>query len=96
MSTGLLFGVSVVAGFVGPMSGMGGGVVLVPARTGASVYLRAGLIDPASPRRSSSGSRAGAGTRVLVRLSSRVVRRFFLAVLGVLGVEMLVRGIRGA
>ena len=28
-----LFGISVVAGFVGAMSGMGGGVVLIPAMT---------------------------------------------------------------
>lgn len=29
----LLFGVSIVAGFVGAMSGMGGGVVLIPVLT---------------------------------------------------------------
>ena len=33
MSFGLLVGVSVLAGFVGAMSGMGGGVILIPALT---------------------------------------------------------------
>ncbi len=36
-----------------------------------------------------------AGTRVLVRLPNRAVRRFFLVVLAVLGVEMVWRGLAG-
>ncbi len=33
MSTGLLFIIAMVAGFIGAMSGMGGGVILIPALT---------------------------------------------------------------
>ncbi len=36
------------------------------------------------------------GTKVLVRLTNRAVRWFFLVVLFVLGVEMLARGILSA
>jgi len=35
------------------------------------------------------------GTRVLVRLTNQTVRRFFQVILAVLGIEMIVRGIRG-
>jgi uncharacterized membrane protein YfcA len=35
------------------------------------------------------------GTRLLVRLSNQAVRRFFLVILLVLGVQMIVRGIQG-
>lgn len=72
-------------------------IIGVTALAGASVYLRAGLIDPglAAPVILGITSGAFAGTRVLVRLPNRVVRLFFLGVLGILGVEMLVRGLRG-
>jgi uncharacterized membrane protein YfcA len=71
-------------------------IIGVTALAGASVYLRAGLVDPglAAPVILGITIGAFAGTRVLVRLPNRVVRLFFLGVLGVLGIEMLVRGIR--
>jgi uncharacterized membrane protein YfcA len=72
-------------------------IIGVTALAGTSVYLRAGLIDPGLAAPVILGITAGAfvGTRVLVRLPNRAVRRFFLVVLGVLGTEMLWRGIRG-
>ncbi len=72
-------------------------IIGVTALAGASVYLRAGLIDPglAAPVILGIAIGAFAGTRVLVMLPNRTVRHFFLGVLGVLGVEMLVRGLRG-
>lgn len=70
-------------------------VIGVTALAGTSVYLRAGLIDPGLAAPVILGITAGAfiGTRVLVRLSNRAVRYFFLAVLGFLAIEMLLRGI---
>lgn len=72
-------------------------IIGVTALAGASVYLHAGLIDPGLAAPVILGITIGAfvGTRVLVRLPNRSIRWFFLAVLGVLGVEMLMRGIRG-
>jgi len=72
-------------------------IIGVTALAGTSVYLRAGLIDPGLAAPVIVGITTGAfiGTRVLVRLPNRAVRLFFLGVLGVLGVEMIVRGIRG-
>jgi hypothetical protein len=73
-------------------------IIGVTALAGTSVYLSAGLIDPglAAPVILGVSLGAFAGTRVLVRLTNRAVRRFFLAVLLVLGGEMLIRGVRGA
>ena len=72
-------------------------IIGVTALAGTSVYLRAGLIDPGLAAPVILGITLGAfvGTRVLVRLSNRVVRLFFLGVLGVLGAEMVWRGIQG-
>jgi uncharacterized membrane protein YfcA len=72
-------------------------IIGVTALAGTSVYLAAGLIDPALAVPAIIGVTLGAflGTRVLVRLSNQRVRHFFLVVLLVLGVEMFVRGIRG-
>ena len=72
-------------------------IIGVTALAGSSVYLKAGLIDPglAAPIILGITSGAFVGTRVLVRLPNQSVRRFFLGVLAVLGVEMIVRGIRG-
>src|SRR5262245_36394533 len=72
-------------------------IIGVTALAGTSVYLRAGLIDPGLAAPVILGITAGAfiGTRVLVRLPNRAVRLFFLGVLGVLGAEMLWRGIAG-
>jgi hypothetical protein len=35
------------------------------------------------------------GTRTLVRLQNRAVRRFFLAILALLATEMIYRGLKG-
>jgi uncharacterized protein len=73
-------------------------IIGVTALAGTSVYLAAGVIDPGLIAPVMLGILVGAflGTKLLVRLANRTVRRFFLVVLLVLGVEMLVRGIRGA
>ena len=65
---------------------------------GTSVYLANGMIDPGLIAPVILGILAGAftGTRVLVRLPNQKVRQFFLIVLAILGVEMIVRGIKGA
>ena len=72
-------------------------IIGVTALAGASVYLSAGLIDPGLAGPVLVGVTAGAlvGTRVLVRLTNETVRRAFLVVLALLGIEMLVRGLRG-
>ncbi len=72
-------------------------IIGVTALAGTSVYLAAGLIHPglAAPVILGVGAGAFLGTKLLVRLSNLTVRRFFLVVLLILGVEMLVRGIRG-
>ncbi len=72
-------------------------IIGVTALAGTSVYLAAGKIDPGAAVPVIVGVSLGAflGTRVLVRLSNQAIRHFFLLVLFVLGIEMLVRGIRG-
>lgn len=72
-------------------------IIGVTALAGASVYLAAGLIDPGLATPIILGVVLGAflGTRLLVRLTNKTVRSFFLIVLLVLGVEMIVRGIQG-
>ena len=72
-------------------------IIGVTALAGTSVYLAAGLIQPGLAAPVILGIVIGAfiGTRVLVRLSNESVRRFFMVILVVLGVEMLVRGILG-
>jgi uncharacterized protein len=72
-------------------------IIGVTALAGTSVYLAAGLIDPGVAAPVMLGVLVGAyiGTRVLVRLTNQTVRRFFLVILAVLGIEMLLRGIRG-
>jgi uncharacterized protein len=70
-------------------------IIGVTALAGTSVYLRAGLVDPALAAPAILGIVAGAfiGTRVLVRLHNEAVRAFFLGVLALLGIEMIVRGV---
>jgi len=72
-------------------------IIGVTALAGTSVYLAAGLISPGEAAPVILGVLLGAfmGTRLLVRLTNETVRRFFLVVLLVLGVEMIVRGILG-
>lgn len=73
-------------------------IIGVTALAGTSVYLAAGMIDPglAAPVILGVVSGAFIGTRLLVRLTNQTVRRIFLAVLLVLGVEMILRGIWGS
>lgn len=70
-------------------------IIGVTALAGTSVYLAAGMINPGIAAPVIIGIVTGAfiGTRVLVRLSNDAVRKFFMVVLLVLGVQMLVRGI---
>jgi uncharacterized membrane protein YfcA len=72
-------------------------IIGVTALAGTSVYLAAGLIEPGVVAPVTLGVVFGAfiGTRVLVRVTNQTVRRFFLVVLIVLGIEMLIRGMRG-
>ena len=72
-------------------------IIGVTALAGTSVYLAAGLVQPGMVAPVMLGVLLGAfiGTRVLVRLTNQAVRRFFQVILAVLGVEMIVRAIRG-
>jgi uncharacterized protein len=72
-------------------------IIGVTALAGTSVYLAAGMMDPGLAAPIILGVVLGAtlGTRLLVRLTNQMVRRFFLLVLLVLGVEMIFRGILG-
>lgn len=72
-------------------------IIGVTALAGTSVYLAAGMIDPGLAAPIILGVVLGAtlGTRLLVRLTNQVVRRFFLLVLLILGIEMILRGIWG-
>jgi uncharacterized membrane protein YfcA len=72
-------------------------IIGVTALAGTSVYLANGLINPGLAAPVILGILVGAfaGTRLLVKLPNESVRRFFLVVLAVLGVEMLWRGFRG-
>lgn len=72
-------------------------VIGVTALAGTSVYLAAGMIDPGQIAPVILGILLGAflGTRLLVRMTNEAVRRLFLVVLLVLGIEMILRGIRG-
>ncbi len=70
-------------------------IIGVTALAGTSVYLAAGMIDPALAAPVIIGIVVGAflGTRLLVRLTNRSVSLFFLIILGILGIEMIARGI---
>jgi uncharacterized protein len=70
-------------------------IIGVTALAGTSVYLAAGMIDPGLAAPIIIGVVLGAtlGTRLLVRLTNQWVRRFFLLVLFILGIEMILRGI---
>jgi uncharacterized membrane protein YfcA len=72
-------------------------IIGVTALAGTSVYLAAGLIDSGLAAPVILGVVLGAllGTRLLVRLTNQTVRQIFLVVLAVIGIEMLIRGIRG-
>jgi len=72
-------------------------IIGVTALAGTSVYLRAGLVEPAIAAPVILGVVFGAllGTRMLVKLTNQRVRQIFLVVLLVLGTEMILRGVRG-
>lgn len=72
-------------------------IIGVTALAGTSVFLANGLIDPGLAAPVIVGILGGSflGTRLLVQMHNQTVRRFFLLVLAVLGVEMIWRGIRG-
>ena len=72
-------------------------IIGVTALAGTSVYLSAGMIDPGLAAPVILGVVIGAtlGTHFLVRLTNQMVRRIFLGVLLILGVEMIIRGVTG-
>ncbi len=72
-------------------------IIGVTALAGTSVYLSAGMIDPGLAAPVILGVVLGAtlGTHLLVRLTNQMVRRIFLGVLLILGVEMIIRGVVG-
>lgn len=72
-------------------------IIGVTALAGTSVYLAQGLLLPDLAAPVILGVVAGAflGTRLLVRLPNRLIRRVFLLLLLVLGTEVIIRGIRG-
>ena len=72
-------------------------IIGVTALAGTSVYLSAGMIDPGLAAPVILGVVLGAtlGTHLLVRLTNQMVRRIFLGVLLILGVEMIIRGLLG-
>jgi uncharacterized membrane protein YfcA len=67
----------------------------VTAAASAGIYLARGDVDPAIAAPVALGVLAGAvsGARLLGRLSNRSVRRIFLPVLVVIGVETILRGL---
>jgi len=69
----------------------------VTAAASAGVYLRRGYVDPALAMPVTLGVLAGSlvGTQVLVKTRTRWLRLIFSAVIVVLGVEMLYKGISG-
>lgn len=72
-------------------------IIGVMALAGASVYLEAGLIDPKLVVPILLGTPVGAliGSKLFVGFTNRFARLIFLCVLMVLGLEMIVHGIRG-
>lgn len=73
-------------------------IIAVTALAGTSVYLARGLLLPGLAAPVILGVVAGAflGTRLLVRLPDVVVRKVFLVLLLVLGIEVIIRGVRGS
>jgi uncharacterized membrane protein YfcA len=71
-------------------------IIGVTALAGTSVYLAAGLVDPGLAAQVTLGVVSGAfiGTRLLVKVTNQSVRKFFMFVLFILGIEMILRGLR--
>jgi uncharacterized membrane protein YfcA len=70
-------------------------IIGVTALAGSSVYLAAGLVDPTLAVPIIMGVSVGAlaGTAILVRLTNREVRRYFVVVVVLIGLDMIRRGI---
>jgi uncharacterized membrane protein YfcA len=70
-------------------------IIGVTALAGTSIYIAAGYVDPGLAAPVIIGVVAGAflGTRLLKRLSNHSIRKFFLVVLLLLGIEMILRGL---
>ncbi len=70
-------------------------IIGVTALAGSSVYLSAGLIDPTLAVPIILGVSLGAvvGTMVLMRLTNQEVRRYFVIIVVLLGLDMIRRGI---
>jgi uncharacterized membrane protein YfcA len=70
-------------------------IIGVTALAGSSVYLAAGLIDPtlAVPIILGVSLGALAGTAILIRLTNRAVRRYFVIIVVLIGLDMIRRGI---
>jgi uncharacterized membrane protein YfcA len=70
-------------------------IIGVTALAGTSVYLAAGVIEPALAAPAIIGIIVGAfiGTRVMVRLTNESVRMIFLVILVLLGIEMILKGV---
>jgi uncharacterized membrane protein YfcA len=100
---------SLLAGFLGALTGLGGGVVIVPllalafgvdlryAIASAGVYLSRGWLDPVLAAPVVLGVLPGAllGAKLLPKLRSRSLRLVFAGVIVLLAVEMLYRGATG-
>lgn len=71
-------------------------IIGVMALAGANVYLEAGLINPNLVAPVILGVPLGAllGSKMLVHFSNQVARLVFLVVLTVLGIEMILHGVR--
>ncbi|HEX6642372.1 MAG TPA: sulfite exporter TauE/SafE family protein, partial [Thermoanaerobaculia bacterium] len=69
----------------------------VTAAASAGVYFMRGQIDPIIAAPVAIGVLSGAfvGSRLLSRVSGRLLRRTFIVVLLAVSVQMLVRGLRG-
>jgi uncharacterized membrane protein YfcA len=70
-------------------------IIGVTALAGSSVYLAAGLVDPALVVPVILGVAAGAlaGTVLLVRITNQAVRNYFMVVVMIIGVYMIVQGV---
>jgi Predicted permeases len=70
-------------------------IIGVTALAGSSIYLAAGLIDPSLVAPIILGVSLGAaiGTTILVRLTNREVRRYFVVIVVLIGLDMIRRGI---
>lgn len=70
-------------------------IIGVTALAGSSVYLAAGLVDPALvvPVILGVASGALAGTVLLVRITNQAVRNYFMVVVMIIGVYMVVQGV---